>query len=168
MSASLRFKLSIIILTGVILLSPIFSISAQTSTVTPPSDTQSLIKQLQDLVKSLQSQINDLKTQLKAAKGEIEEVKAEVKELKITQTLTRGSKGDEVTQLQEFLKQNPEIYPEGLVTGFFGPATETAVKRFQEKHGIESIGIIGPKTRAKLNELFTKAGESEVTPPGTS
>jgi hypothetical protein len=64
-------------------------------------------------------------------------------------------KNDEVKTLQEFLKQFPNIYPEGLVTGYFGPLTEAAVKRFQAKNIIESIGIVGPKTRAKINELIT-------------
>ncbi|MEK7246025.1 MAG: peptidoglycan-binding protein, partial [Pseudomonadota bacterium] len=74
---------------------------------------------------------------------------------------------DEVEELQKFLKQFPDIYPEGLVTGFFGPRTEEAVKRLQERAGIEAEGIVGPKTRAKLNELVTGgAGESGVIPPG--
>ena len=75
----------------------------------------------------------------------------------ITKTLLRGSQNDEVSTLQAFLAQDPAIYPEGLVTGYFGPATERAVKRFQEKYGIDPIGIVGPKTRAKLNELLGAA-----------
>lgn len=74
-------------------------------------------------------------------------------------TLQRGSRGNDVKRLQEFLKTppagGPDIYPEGLVTGYFGPLTEAAVKRFQEKYAIESIGIVGPKTRAKLNEFYS-------------
>lgn len=137
--------------------------SAQSS----PANTQALIKQLQDLVRSLQVQIVELKVQLEAASGEIQEIKAEVKEFQITQTLGRGTRSDEVRLLQEFLKQDPEIYPDGLVTGFFGIATEAAVKKFQEKHGIEAVGIVGPKTRAKLQELITQgAGASGKIPPG--
>lgn len=78
-----------------------------------------------------------------------------------TQVLRRGSRGPRVSALQEFLKKDPVLYPEGLVTGFFGPATERAVQRFQKKYGIVSsgtpvttgYGTVGPKTRAKLNEL---------------
>ncbi|PIW91858.1 MAG: hypothetical protein COZ89_02970, partial [Candidatus Nealsonbacteria bacterium CG_4_8_14_3_um_filter_37_23] len=66
---------------------------------------------------------------------------------------------DEVKTLQEFLKTppagGPDIYPEGLVTGYFGSLTEKAVKKFQEKNGIEPIGTVGPKTRAKINELLS-------------
>lgn len=70
-----------------------------------------------------------------------------------TSNLQLGSRGDQVKKLQEFLKQSPGIYPEGLVTGYFGSLTEKAVKRFQKKMVIEAIGVVGPMTREKLNEL---------------
>lgn len=70
-----------------------------------------------------------------------------------SKTLLRGSSGDEVKRLQEFLKTLPDIYPEGIVTGYFGLLTEKAVKQFQAKYGIERAGILGPQTRAKLNSL---------------
>jgi len=121
------------------------------------SDIQMLIKQLQEQIKALEAQITELRTQLEAVKIE----------LKFTRTLSRGMTGDEVKQLQEFLKQFSDIYPEGLVTGYFGSLTEAAVKRLQEKQNIEPVGIVGPKTRTKLNELITEeAGFSGIVPPG--
>ncbi|MBI2024419.1 peptidoglycan-binding protein [Candidatus Giovannonibacteria bacterium] len=72
----------------------------------------------------------------------------------ITRSLARGSSGEEVRLLQEFLAKNSEIYPEAQITGYFGPLTRAAVKRFQTKHGIESLGLVGPKTRAKINEML--------------
>jgi len=59
------------------------------------------------------------------------------------------------------LSQTPSIYPEGQVTGYFGKATEAAVKKFQEKYGIRITGEVGPQTRAKLNELY---GSKEQQP----
>lgn len=132
-------------------------ISAQT--VTPTLDTQTLINQLQEQIKSLQAQIEQMRTELKATKIELEEVKAEIR---FTKTLRKGMTGDEVKQLQEFLKQFPDIYPEGLVTGYFGSATERAIKKFQEQNAKEILnplglkeatGIVGQSTIAKLNEL---------------
>ncbi len=101
---------------------------------------------------------------------------AEKTEFRFIKTLQRGSRGDDVRRLQEFLKQSPDVYPEGLVTGYFGTLTEAAVKKFQIKYGIETVGIVGPKTRAKLNKLFiTKPDEKkevspsvQATPPSTS
>ena len=139
---------------------PVVFVSAQTN----GQDLQVVILQLQEQIKTLQAQIDQLKSELTTTKSELEGVKAE---LKFTKTLRLGATGDEVRELQAFLRQHPDIYPEGLVTGYFGPLTEAAVKRLQEKNDIESVGIVGPQTRAKLNELITEgAGVSGITPPG--
>lgn len=78
----------------------------------------------------------------------------------ITHTLVYGSVGTDVRRLQELLARDPEVYPEGLVTGRFLPLTHAAVKRFQEKHGIAKpgvlgYGVVGPATRAKIAELYS-------------
>jgi len=72
-----------------------------------------------------------------------------------------GQKNNDVKYLQEFLKkQESDIYPEGLVTGYYGPLTKAAVTRFQLKHGVvdsESswgAGYMGPKTRTRINEAL--------------
>ncbi|OHA04034.1 MAG: hypothetical protein A3J58_03380 [Candidatus Sungbacteria bacterium RIFCSPHIGHO2_02_FULL_52_23] len=142
-------------------------VSAETLPLTAsstPADTQSLIAELQRLIVSLQAQIIELKAKLETTQQEVAVVKSEIQ---FTTFLAKGAQGDDIAQLQEILKQDPEVYPEGSITGFFGPATEAAVKRFQEKHHIEALGVIGPKTRAKLNELITQgAGKSGVIPSG--
>ena len=83
--------------------------------------------------------------------------------------LQRGSTGIEVQKLQEFLKNPPyggvDIYPEQIISNYFGIRTENAVKRFQKKYGILSLGVIGPRTRAKLNELQTTKKEIAQIPP---
>lgn len=78
-----------------------------------------------------------------------------------TLPLELGSKGAQVTALQEFLASDKIIYPEGLVTGYFGGLSDAAVKRFQVKYGLAGpgnpgYGYVGPKTRAKLNELIAE------------
>ncbi len=77
-----------------------------------------------------------------------------------TRYLKRGMKTPDVLRLQGFLALNAALYPEASVTGLFGPATERAVQRFQEKYniakkGVEGYGTVGPATRAKLNALVT-------------
>jgi len=104
-------------------------------------------------VQALLTQVAALQTQLAATQKEMVSVK---QELALTRSLAFGSKGTDVSDLQEFLKSFPDIYPEGLVTGFFGHATENAVKRLQEKQGLEKVGIVGPKTREKLHRLFSE------------
>ena len=83
--------------------------------------------------------------------------------ISFSKTLRRGSSVGEVRRLQEFLKTMPEIYPEGLVTGYFGILTERAVKKLQTKYGLETVGIVGPKTRKILNSLYIPSGPP--TPP---
>lgn len=78
-----------------------------------------------------------------------------------TRTLNRGSKGNDVKALQDVLKKDRTVYPEGLVTGYFGEATERAVKQFQKKYNIASsgtpqttgYGVVGPKTRNILKGM---------------
>lgn len=72
--------------------------------------------------------------------------------------LRRGSRGDDVRELQKILAQDKEVYAEGEVTGYFGERTEAAVKRLQAKLGIVAsgdavstgYGMVGAKTRAAL------------------
>ena len=117
------------------------------------------IKALQDAITALQKQL----TELQAAGTTPSAPPASGMAKTFVQTLRRGSRGAEVTRLQELLKSLPDIYPEGIASGYFGTLTEAAVKRFQTKYGIDVVGIVGPKTRAKLNELT--AGQNCALPP---
>ncbi|OGZ42354.1 MAG: hypothetical protein A2718_02205 [Candidatus Ryanbacteria bacterium RIFCSPHIGHO2_01_FULL_44_130] len=68
--------------------------------------------------------------------------------------LDEGMSGDDVSTLQQFLAQDPELYPEGLITGYYGSLTTDAVRRFQTRYGLSQVGRVGPQTLAKLNEIF--------------
>lgn len=68
-------------------------------------------------------------------------------------TLKKGARGAEVTALQEQLKALAGIYPEGLVTGYFGTLTEKAVMRLQAQYSLEQVGFVGPRTRELLLKL---------------
>jgi len=76
--------------------------------------------------------------------------------------LYKGMSSSDVKRLQSLLSDLPEIYPEGLITGYFGFLTEKAIQRFQVQYGITSLstdpgyGYVGPKTRAKLQEIFNR------------
>lgn len=72
-----------------------------------------------------------------------------------SQTLTRqlelGMRGNDVSALQTFLARDNTIYPQGLVTGYFGSLTKSAVSNFQARNGISSIGRVGPVTLSAIN-----------------
>jgi len=68
--------------------------------------------------------------------------------------------GGEVTRLQQLLARDSSIYPEAIISGYFGKLTEKALQRWQAKKGIVSsgnadrtgYGWVGRRTRAALNE----------------
>jgi hypothetical protein len=55
-----------------------------------------------------------------------------------------GSKGEEVTKIQERLK-DVGLYI-GPLDGIFGGGTEAAVKNFQQKKKLKADGVVGPET----------------------
>ena len=114
------------------------------------------VQELQDQINLLLQQIAQLQAQL-AAQGGSTATGC------FTKTLQKGMTDSEVTTLQQVLKSDASIYPEGLVTGYFGSLTEAAVKKFQAKYGIDQVGIVGPVTRAKLNALY--CGTAQQTTP---
>lgn len=65
------------------------------------------------------------------------------------QTLRQGSKGSEVKELQDWLKENG--YHNGAVDGIYGPATAGSVQAFQRSAGITSDGIAGSNTFSKMS-----------------
>tara|TARA_B100000745_G_scaffold294310_2_gene237156 strand:+ start:2590 stop:3600 length:1011 start_codon:yes stop_codon:yes gene_type:complete len=75
----------------------------------------------------------------------------------IVRTLSRGDRGNDVVQLQQFL-QGQGVYTYPRITGYFGVATEQAVQTWQRTQGIayggspiiNGFGIVGPKTRAAI------------------
>lgn len=91
----------------------------------------------------------------------------------ITSTLDFGDRGANVTSLQQYLAMDSTIYPEGLVTGYFGSLTESAVERFQCRQNIvcagtpESTGYgrVGPRTLAALNAAITGGSVSDSSAP---
>jgi peptidoglycan hydrolase-like protein with peptidoglycan-binding domain len=104
---------------------------------------------------------------LTAAETSVQTAKTDVlASLKLIRGLRQGMSGDDVAALQALLASDPDTYPEGLVTGFYGGLTANAVKNFQKKHGIEAVGFVGPKTLQKLNEESETLGLSEVEDSG--
>ncbi|HEY4509007.1 MAG TPA: peptidoglycan-binding protein [Candidatus Paceibacterota bacterium] len=62
-----------------------------------------------------------------------------------------GMSGSDVSDLQVFLAKDVAIYPQGLVTGYFGNLTKSAVVNFQNRNGISPVGRVGPITMAAIN-----------------
>ncbi len=80
----------------------------------------------------------------------------------LTSQLDFGARGYNVTNLQTFFADNASIYPEGLVTGYFGGLTRSAVQRFQGAYGFDQVGRVGPMTLNKINSLIANGGWNNV------
>jgi len=63
--------------------------------------------------------------------------------------LRRGATGEAVRRLQRSLVIS-KLLPNTGIDGIFGPATEQAVRAFQQAVGIGVDGIVGPQTWARL------------------
>jgi len=123
-----------------------------------PQEIQKLLNQIEELKKQIafyQEKINQILNQ-----------KQNISCQKIESDLFFGmTNNSQVRCLQEFLKiKEPELYPQGLVTGNFFNLTLQAVIRFQEKYASEILapsglqkgtGFVGPATRQKLNQLLS-------------
>jgi len=144
----------------------------------PVTNAVSVTQTAEELLTSLQTQIANLKAQITALNAQLEALKqaqSEVKEatkdvkgtLKLLNRLRLGMTSEEVKRLQEILATDPEVYPEGHITGYFGKLTEKAVKKLQNKFCLEEVGSVGPRTLAKINELLEEgAGSSGKIPKG--
>ena len=76
----------------------------------------------------------------------------------INRQLEIGMSGDDVAALQTFLAKDPSIYPQGLVTGYFGVLTKAAVANFQSRNNISAVGRVGPITLPVLNAQMLGGG----------
>lgn len=119
-----------------------------------------------DVISDLQAQIQALLVQIAALKMQMGTGASVGTSASACITLTNSlsiedtdaDNNGEVTKLQQFLARDASVYPEGRVTGFFGPATQRAVQRWQKAHSIVSsgdpdstgYGFVGSKTRAAM------------------
>lgn len=74
-------------------------------------------------------------------------------------TLRSGSRGEEVRQLQQALAAAG--FSPGAIDGIYGPATERAVRAFQQAKGLAVDGIAGPQTWAALGGGGSAPASSE-------
>lgn len=83
----------------------------------------------------------------------------------LNRQLQLGMSGTDVSTLQVFLAKDATIYPQGLVTGYFGSLTKSAVSNFQARNGIDSVGRVGPITLAAINFQMNGDNTSPVIGP---
>lgn len=86
------------------------------------------------------------------------------KTFKFTQETIYGATNDDVKRIQELMKLDNNIYPEGITSGFFGPATQRAIRNLQTKFGLDPVGVVGPATTALLERLISQQNSDGTYP----
>lgn len=116
-------------------------------------------------IEELQAKIAELLVKIAQLQAQIAALQSLPKDYIFKVNLRYGDRSEDVRYLQIFLKTIPDVYPEGLVTSYFGLLTEKAVIRLQEKYANEILaplglakgtGFVGLTTRAKINEILGK------------
>lgn len=108
-------------------------------------------------IEALLQKIQDLQAQLRSLRGDVRET--------LRDGLKEGMTSDDVRKIQELLASDPDVFPFGKATGFFGPLTKDAVKRFQKKAGIKETGDVDSETRELMEEMLQDRYNGKV-PPG--
>jgi len=119
-------------------------------------------------IAELQTQINALLAQIQALQTQLASVQGTTPATSFTKDLTLGSKGTDVTALQNLLiSANKGSAAAALAavgaTGYFGNLTKAALAEYQAAAGVTpSVGYFGPKTRAYIASLG--GGTTPTTP----
>ncbi|MDD5433724.1 MAG: fibronectin type III domain-containing protein [Candidatus Pacebacteria bacterium] len=146
--------------------------ATDTVTSTASTSTQALIQVLQQQIQTLKQQIQAIANQLALI---LQTQQTTQQTLKLSRELKEGMRGDDVKLLQQILATDPSIYPEGIVSGYFGKLTAQAMKRFKAKVATENNETNGNDNDAKANSsvisrmneiLLYGAGKSGKVPPG--
>lgn len=98
---------------------------------------------------------------------------ASASDLLFTETLNLGSRSDEVSLLQDCLRDLGYFDTETETTDYYGSITETAVQSFQSDNSIVSsgdpyttgYGQVGPETRKELNSQCSSGGSPSAVSP---
>ena len=76
--------------------------------------------------------------------------------IQLTAPMTIGASdylnGGQVSQLQTFLVRDGML-SNAYITGYYGSLTASAVAQFQSSRGIAPVGVVGPATRAAIQQV---------------
>jgi len=118
-----------------------------------------------DTTSDLQAQISALLAQIAALQAQVGGSTSTSASATFSTDLTMGSKGADVTALQNWLISKGFTIAAGA-TGYFGAQTQSAVAKWQTSAGISpAAGYFGPISRAKAN---ASAGTTGTTGTGTT
>ncbi len=168
-------------MTGVITVVPAGAVSQPSTAYVPvstPAPTPAVAPSTADALRAqaqaLLAKVQQLQAQLGGSSAVTPTVTVDSSSCpNIGRSLKRGSSGEDVTRLQQFLARDYAVYPEGKVTGYYGALTEAAVKRWQAKYNVVSTGtpestgygVVGPRTAAAIAILCSTGSYNGIPGP---
>jgi peptidoglycan hydrolase-like protein with peptidoglycan-binding domain len=141
----------------------------------PVSASAQSVSDLQQQAEALLQKVAQLQAQLGTAQTTTGQTVAPGNSCpKIGRTLRMGASGADVSNLQAFLALDRTVYPEGIVSGYYGGLTQAAVERWQAKYNIVSsgspattgFGVVGPRTAAAIALLCARGTTPTNSPVG--
>ena len=155
-SAALLFAMMAVVVSPAAVSAQVVS-SADSTTVATTTTVSNTTPDVTGIA-GLLARIQELTKILAELKARISQTQTEVSTLKesLKTNLKMGVSDEDVKKIQEVLASDSSIYPEGLTTGYFGPLTNEALKRFQAKFGLTVTGEINTETRAALDTILNE------------
>ncbi len=140
----------------------LFAVSTAPASALTVGDIQSQIQSLLSKITELTNQLNILRGQsntgVGVTVGPIETVPYKHRICSVVwRNLSQGTQGDDVTSLQEFLRD--EGYLSANATGYFGTLTAQAVAKWQSAEGVSAVGHFGPMSRERIKIWCGGGGE---------
>ena len=125
--------------------------------------TERAVKNFQERYKLKVSGVADITTLRKLenfSSIEVANDRAKIYDAAFSRDLKIGFSGEDVSTLQQFLISQG-VYPEALVTGYFGRLTRGALQRFQQGQNINpASGYLGQLTKKRILNLIRLRGVS--------
>jgi len=140
------------------------AVAVQGVVVAPAQAQSTSTASLMETLKTLLAKVAELQAEMAKVRGEVQEARSDVRAA-LKDGLKEGMTDEDIKEIQELLATDPSIYPEGLVTGYYGNLTKNALKRFQNKHSLTETGVIDDETRDLLEEYLGERFNGKV-PPG--
>ena len=168
-NTSLRTKIAIITLGAIFVITLLFSSAIPVKAALTTAQIDAIISLLQSFGAD-QETINNVQVSLTGGTPPTLISSCPVLKYNLYFGIDDNESNGEVTKLQKFLAQDSSVYPEGEITGYYGPMSERAVKKWQSKNGVVSsgtpdttgFGAVGPKTREAIK---VSCGGTVVLPP---
>jgi hypothetical protein len=82
---------------------------------------------------------------------------------KLDSLLKEKDSNENVKILQSAFATDKSLYPEGVISGYYGVLTKNAVEKFQSKYNLSVSGEVDKNTLEKFNQIFGNINENNFS-----